>query len=240
MNNLIYIYQNNWNDLLTLITYLLKNKIKPFNIKDTNYNATLFEECLNLNLKQENIVTLWQKFLKRDIYQMIYYVYLSNQPNKELIIYYFLLNYIKYKDKVIYQRNLKCVNQVLKISNYVKHEAHKLKGFIRFREINNFLVATISPENNVIEILANHFKKRLQNEQWLIIDNKHNTVCFYKNRKVYLLHDINLKKSEDSYEKLWKTFFKTIAIKERENKKTQQNFMPKKYWSNMIEMEDEL
>ena len=32
--------------------------------------------------------------------------------------------------------------------------------------------------------------------------------------------------------------FKTIAIKERENKKCQMSFMPKKYWHNIIEMED--
>ena len=40
-------------------------------------------------------------------------------------------------------------------------------------------------------------------------------------------------------EELWKSFFKTIAIKERVNKKCQQNFMPKKYWKNILEMEDE-
>ena len=40
-------------------------------------------------------------------------------------------------------------------------------------------------------------------------------------------------------EELWKSFFKTVAIKERLNKKCQQNFMPKKYWKNILEMEDE-
>lgn len=34
-------------------------------------------------------------------------------------------------------------------------------------------------------------------------------------------------------------FFKTIGINERKNKKVQINFMPKKYWEYIIEMEDE-
>ena len=40
-------------------------------------------------------------------------------------------------------------------------------------------------------------------------------------------------------EKLWKEFFNTIGIKERKNLKCQKNFMPKKYWKNIIEMEKE-
>ena len=35
-------------------------------------------------------------------------------------------------------------------------------------------------------------------------------------------------------------FHKTIGIKERENRRCQQNFMPKKYWKNMLEMENEI
>ena len=66
----------------------------------------------------------------------IYYVYLSNDEHKELIIYYFLLNALKYQDKIFTMRNLKCVNSALKLAKHVSNECHKLKGFIRFKEIN--------------------------------------------------------------------------------------------------------
>ena len=51
--------------------------------------------------------------------------------------------------------------------------------------------------------------------------------------------DLNYNNKEKNTEELWKSFFKTIAIKERENRKCQQNFMPKKYWQNILEMESE-
>ena len=68
-------------------------------------------------------------------------------------------------------RNLKCVDASLKISKYVSNENHKLKGFLRFQELeNHILYAEISPTNNVLELLSIHFKKRLKNEYWIIKD----------------------------------------------------------------------
>lgn len=41
--------------------------------------------------------------------------------------------------------------------------------------------------------------------------------------------------SEVAYQELWKLFFNTIAIRERTNPKCQMQFMPKKYWQDLIE-----
>ena len=51
------------------------------------------------------------------------------------------------------------------------------------------------------------------------------------------LDNIKLDKEEKDIENLWLTFFETIGIEERKNKRCQMNFMPKKYWKYMIEME---
>ena len=40
---------------------------------------------------------------------------------------------------------------------------------------------------------------------------------------------------EQKYQQLWKLFFKTIAIQERKNARCQMQFMPKKYWQDLIE-----
>ena len=42
--------------------------------------------------------------------------------------------------------------------------------------------------------------------------------------------------NEDEYEKMWKTFIKAVTIKERKNLRCQRNFMPKKYWKNLLEV----
>ena len=40
---------------------------------------------------------------------------------------------------------------------------------------------------------------------------------------------------EIEYQNLWKLFFNTIAIKERTNPRCQMQYMPKKYWNDLIE-----
>ena len=48
------------------------------------------------------------------------------------------------------------------------------------------------------------------------------------------------KRQELRYRVLWKRFYKTIAIAARENPRCRMTHCPKRYWENMLEMEDEL
>ena len=134
----IYIYEGDFVSLLNVINYLLKNQIKLNNIKDMSYSATLFENNVYLSLESDDkiIESVINNFGLFPLHIM-YNVFLSIEENKELIIYYFFRNALKYKDKIIYHRNLKCVSESLRINNYVRHEAHKMKGFLRFKEYEN-------------------------------------------------------------------------------------------------------
>ena len=50
---------------------------------------------------------------------------------------------------------------------------------------------------------------------------------------------INLSTNEEDIQDLWKSFYKTVGIKERKNDRCRMNFMPKKYWQYIIEVSDE-
>ena len=243
--NKVYIYKDTFNDLLSLICFLIKNKIKPSNIQSTTYSGSLLEEIMELNIPRN-----WEfvrKLEKYDAYlfKILYYVFLSSNKYKELIIYYVLLNTIKYKHNVLRMRNLKCVSLALEISSYVSREAHKLKGFVRFKELsNNCLYARISPTNNVLEILAMHFKRRLLKEFWIIHDISRGLLCIYDKKNYYIVNEenvsLNLKSDNTKYEDLWCLFYDTIGIDERKNFRCRMNFMPKKYWQHIIEMRGNL
>ena len=71
-----------------------------------------------------------------------------------------------------------------------------------------------------------------------------NMYSIYNTKKYYIvsgknvnLKDIEIKKKEKEIENLWLTFFKAIGIEARKNRRCQMNFMPKKYWKYIIEME---
>lgn len=248
MNN-VYLYDNSFESLMHLISKIILLKNNPDNIKNRiSYEPNLLDNIIDLELKDTKELKLFLNSFSLDILHTVYYVYLSENDNKELIIYYFLKNALKYHNEIYLHRNLKCVNMAINISNYVGREAHKLKGFLRFKLLkNNFYYAEISPTNNVIEILSNHFKKRLKNEYWLIKDVNRNIYALYDKKNVYYLTDkeivslnLELDNKEEKFEDLWKSFFETVAIKERQNFKAQRNFMPKKYWNYILEMENRI
>ena len=137
--NRVYLYDGSFAGLLCLIKFLWQNKIVPSNIKEESYVANLFEEKVNLNLIINNdIYEIFIKVFGKNNFKTIYYVYLStDNNNKELIIYYYLKNYFKYGVNLDKMRNKKCVCEALRLREKVGREAHKMKGFVRFRELNN-------------------------------------------------------------------------------------------------------
>lgn len=247
MNNGCFIYEDTFVHLLNLIFYLIQNHLKPENIKNTMYTPNLLDHVIVLKIeKNPEIISKIIASMGSFTFRSIYYVFLSDVDNKELIIYYLLLNGVKYKEKVLYHRNLKCVQKTINISRYVLHEVHKYKGFLRFKELeNHILYAEIEPENDILFMVSHHFQRRLKNEYWIIKDVKRKIVSIYDKKKYYLVSEENfslettkLSQKEIEMEELWKTFYKTIGIKERKNDRCRMNFMPKKYWKYMVEMED--
>lgn len=249
MNNACLIYEDTFISLLNLIAYLVQSKIKPANIKNTKYSPTLLDNIIKLEIEEnENIVKTMIESIGNAPFRLMYLVFLSTVENKELILYYFYLKALKYKEKIFYHRNLKCVDKAIKIANYVSHESHKYKGFVRFKDLkNHILYAEIEPANDILEIITPHFKTRLKNEYWIIKDVKRKIVAIYDKKKVFfcLEEEFTLKttlesQTEMEFSELWKIFYKTIGIKDRKNERCRMNFMPKRFWKYMKELEDEL
>lgn len=248
MQSNIYVY-NNFLELLVLIKILFKSKIRPGNIKNVSYEANMFDNLINLDLNDnENIIDEYIKFFGKFNFKIIYYVYLSNYDNKELVIYYYLLNYFKYKNNLPKMLNLNCVSMALKISKKVSNENHRFKGFVRFRELENkVLYAEINPDNDILYILSMHFKNRLKNYNWIIKDMNRNMLSIYDKKEIYLIEDKNFKfvntncsNDEENFENLWQIFYKTIGIESRKNDRCRMNFMPKKYWKYILEVRNEV
>lgn len=244
----VYIYNNGFGDLLCLIDFILKNKIVPYNIKNTLYQPNLFEEIVTLKIEYDDKKVLkFKKIVGNNIFKTMYYVFCSRNDNKEIIIYYFLIHSFKFKNKIFYMRNYKSVEITLKIIKNVGNEVHRFKGFLRFKELQNgILYAEINPDNNILFLLSKHFMARLKNEYWIIKDVNRNIYSIYDKKRIYLvnskqfqLYTNNISLSENMIIKMWCDFYKTIGIEERKNEKCRMNFMPKKYWEYIVEMRDE-
>lgn len=117
----------------------------------------------------------------------------------------------------------------------VMSENHRIKGFIRFKETaNGILYAPYSPDNDITELLCPHFVSRLSRVPFIIHDVKRNKAGVSDGKRFKIMTTetdalLNLSKYECSWENLWKNYYKAVNIKERKNKKQQDNLMPVRY-----------
>ena len=80
-------------------------------------------------------------------------------------------------------------------------------------------------------------------EKFFIYDRTHHEALFYAAGKAVIrpLADFQMappNETEAAYRLLWKRFYDTVAIRERENPKLRMTHMPKRYWSTMTEFQD--
>ena len=105
--------------------------------------------------------------------------------------------------------------------------------------------STISPDHNILSLMAEHFANRLATEKLIIYDKKRENAILSDCGQWILVNDIKIKNDEIStdeveFRQMWQRYFETIAIKERTNKKLQRSFIPVRYWDNVTELKGEL
>lgn len=108
-------------------------------------------------------------------------------------------------------------------------------------------VAHIEPKSRLIVTLGPAFEDRMPSEHWMIIDDVHKEAIIHPANEHYYLRQLSddeyeqllaTEKENDEYTDLWKVFFDSIAIKERENYRCQRTLLPLWYRKHAVEFDD--
>lgn len=134
------------------------------------------------------------------------------------------------------------VDRVIKAVGHLNGEAHLLKGFLRFSELDGVLVGEIEPKNRVLPLLRAHFCGRYSGACFVIYDRIHREALFYRPGQWSIVPVEDFRpgvpgETERSYRRLWRRFYDTIAIQERYNPKCRMTNMPKRFWNTMTEFQ---
>lgn len=162
--NKIYTYDGCFEGLLTIVFDSYINKTLPYNITSDTSCINLLYETINIKTDEIKAKRILEGVVKNVSYHALsnaYYVFLSNNPKKELLIVQYLLLGFSIGNKIDHLLSDEIVLEIEKIHKRVFGELHRLMGLARLMEVDkNIFYCKIHPDNNIIELLAHHFIKR--------------------------------------------------------------------------------
>lgn len=208
--------------------------------------------CEYCEVKEEEhkavvIERLIQNHLGHNTYWDIYHALLTDDPKKAEAVFHVMqaARTVKNSKKIMEHLSNPDVAKVFELSRRVANESHQFLEFIRFRELENgIMFSEINPKNRVLTCIGDHFTDRFPLENWLIYDKAHGECIVHRVGYAWvLLQDFELKPEmtenisakEREMQQLWKGFFESLSIKERENPICQRNHLPLRFRPDMTE-----
>jgi probable DNA metabolism protein len=240
-----YLYDGSFEGFLTCIYHhYASQKASGIYPKDA-YQPNLLTDCKEVRSDEALAARVYQGITRKissfDL-ERVYKVFLSSSPDKENHLLRYLELGFQLGGDVSRLHGNPAVFEVQKIDRQVGFEVHRYKGLLRFTVLaNGVLYSPIEPDHDVLELLADHFTVRFREDPFLIHDKKRKKAMIAAGGQWYICPfeetEIPARAVDElDYQRLWRNYFDTIAIKERTNKKCQKNFMPVRYWKHLTEM----
>lgn len=244
---IIYLYDGSFEGLLTAIYEAYYGQEKPEQIlTQQEYQPDLFSRPLIIQSDAEKASKVYnaiEQKISQEALGHIFYVFLSELPGVSTLIYRYLQLGWRLGGDINGHLAVEPVREVLKISQRVGIERHRMLGLLRFQKINwqrGLYYAPFEPDYNIVGLIAPHFSRRLADQNWIIHDVKRKLAAFY-NQREWVIGELSYpgqldwEDSEALYQELWQEYFAKIAVEGRTNGKLQRQFMPVRYWRHLIE-----
>ena len=246
MAEMVYYYDGSFEGFLCCIFESYANKeVLTAIYRDEDAVPTLFDSRI-ISTDAAHAARVLRKVIKTSPYAagLLQRGFLTCLEDKELHLYRLVVKLLREGPSFLRNFSDETLYPVACAVRHLNGEAHLLKGFVRFSEFGGILGSEIEPKNRVLPLLRAHFCARYREDRFFIYDRTHKEALFYAGGKALIrpLEDFQMAppdEQEANYRLLWKRFYDTIAIKERENPKLRMTHMPKRYWNTMTEFQDE-
>lgn len=248
-----YTYDGTFQGLLSVVYNRFKRREYTGTI-ERRKAGTLFQgEYVETNLEwADRVFNKMEITAGRGVMTKLFLAFLSEKRGIEDEIFNYIHSVVR-TGKSIERVYLNSVAAIDSAALRASREAHKFKGFVRFRRIkDDTYYAIIEPECNVLPLIADHFTGRFSDQNFVIHDVRREMALVYssesRSSEISRLTGVSeellnykegsslLHEEEEGYMGLWRTFFEAVSIEGRKNLKCQRNFMPKKYRKDLVEI----
>ncbi len=243
--DVVYVYDGTFEGFLCCVFESFMHKELPVSILSEKNTQPSLLDRFNITTDLKNAERVRKSIINeisREALEFLEDALLTALPEKEMKMLDFTRTGYKAGPKILKMLANDSVITLTKAIKQMTHEAQKFMGFVRFSIHDDLLLAKIKPVNFVLYHLAAHFSKRMPDEKFIIYDEKHKMLCAYAKGRYVVSEatDIEMPEAdsaEQSYRDLWQMFYDTIAVEGRENPKCRMTLMPKRYWSNLTELQ---
>lgn len=241
----LYVYDGSFEGFLTSIFHAYPMTPEQVDFcQEDQYCCSFFQPIMvNTEIQlAERVSKGICRILTEDSLVTIYRAWLSHLEGIEAAIFRFLKRSFSEGRCLCGFRQDPEVFPVVKAAYAVGGEAHRILGLLRFTKLGKLYVSDIRPTYDLLPIIGPHFVDRFHSQPFLIRDRRYMQALVYNGKQASIgkfesFHELDQQPEEA--EALWQAYYKAIAISERKNPKLRRQFMPKKYWEFLPEMQDQ-
>lgn len=244
---LISIYDGTFDGLLTVLATARDTGNTPDDITPVHPLCPgLFQSVEEVGTDPE-LASLFAAEIERRIspvaLKTVFRAFLAGQPGGEMLICRYLELGHKVGSRLGGMLGHERVAPVIALARAVAREAHRMKGFVRFREVQGgFYYAPLEPDHDVLPLIAGHFADRFHDQHWVIHDLRRGRGLIHDaGWREWVLTGIGLDgapaftERELDFQALWRRCFAQLAVRERLNFKLQSSRIPRKHRRHLVE-----
>lgn len=225
------------------------------------FQREMFAEYVAIEAEEEacrKVLAAVKKKLSRQVYEWVYIASLSCDKSRADKIYRFLAAAFQVGPGITDMLQRSEVYGIFELCRSVRNENHYLIEFIHFSQgPGGVLIGRTGPKNDVIAMTACHFADRMPGENWMIYDEPRKKAVVHRAGAGWFVIGLSGKdcggageafsevkalsaflegrETGEDYGRLWKAFFDSVAVRERENPRCQRNRLPLRYRPYMTE-----
>ena len=254
-DNCIYTFDGSLEGFLSVVFRAYEEKREPRAIISRRSKAQLpMGEVVQVDTHPDQAVRVSKGIVERSdkrTLRLLHVAFLTESAQVNSLLWRYLKKLFS-APAGAYHRNLldQEVYDLVQTARRVRKEVHRFHGFLRFqRTKDDMYAAAIDPDNDILRLLAPHFRARFPDREWVIYDTRRRYgIWFDKHciREVEMEDEAfspdsgRIRQSarahdEDYYASLWQHYYDAINIIERKNHRQMRAFMPKRYWKYLPE-----
>ena len=255
----VFLFDNTFEGLLTAVFDAYARRTFPHMLLTEGTPQPLFiDETFQVITDREKAGRVWrglQKKLSTTAMNCIAQCWLAEEADTPILIFRYICQAIDAPRSIETDFGNPVVLAFTRMWKRVNQEYYRLLQFIRFQKAaDGTYFAAVEPEKNALPLTIGHFKDRFADQRWVIYDIRRSYGFYYDLKEVReirfegngqaahfvtgRLEEALMDKDEQLFQTLWRTYFKTVSIKERLNPRKQRNDMPVRYWKHMTECND--